>query len=61
MTRPTTTSEEILIYLKDKGFKISPADRDFIRGKIYKAITEAYEHKSNGCDCGQMGCPICTP
>lgn len=59
MAQPTTTSEEILEYLVDNGFKLTPKHRDFIRGKIYDAVSDAYKEQSNGCDCGQPSCPRC--
>ena len=55
----TQTSEEILEYLKDRGFELSSEDKEFVRKKTYDAIVEAGEWESNGCDCGQMSCPIC--
>jgi hypothetical protein len=57
----TETAEDIIKYLKDKGFKLSLEDREFIRTEVYKAIVDAGEAESNGCDCGQVSCPICTP
>lgn len=56
----TTTSEEILKYLKDKKFKLSDEDKEFIRKTTYDAIVSAAEWESNGCDCGQMNCLVCS-
>lgn len=53
------TAEEVIEYLKKRGFKLTPADREFIREKIGTAIKEASEWQSNGCDCGQPSCPYC--
>lgn len=61
LTHITETSEDIIKYLKDKEFELSLEDREFIRKKTYDAIVAAGEYESNGCDCGQMNCPICTP
>ena len=55
----TTTAEEVIEYLKKRGFKLTPADREFIREKIGKSLQEAAEWQSNGCDCGQPSCPYC--
>ena len=55
----TITAEEVIEYLKKRGFKLTPADRKFIREKIGGAIKEASEWQSNGCDCGQPSCPYC--
>jgi len=60
LTYITETSEDIIRYLKkDRGFELSFDDREFIRKKVYDAVVAAGEAKSNGCDCGQMQCPIC--
>jgi hypothetical protein len=59
LTHITQTSEDVLKYLKDKKIKLSDDDKEFIRKKIYDAIVEAGEWQSNGCDCGQVNCPIC--
>jgi len=59
LTHITQTSEDVLKYLKDKKIKLSDADKEFIRKKIYDAIVEAGEYQSNGCDCGQPSCPYC--
>ena len=59
LTHITETSEDIIIYLKSRGFNLSNADREFIRKKVYDAVVAAGEHVSNGCDCGQMSCPFC--
>jgi hypothetical protein len=61
LTYITETSEDIIKYLKDQGFKLSLDDREFIRKRTYDAIVAAGEYESNGCDCGQVSCPICTP
>jgi len=61
LTYITETSEDVIAYLKKQGFHLSFEDREFIRKKINKAIIAAGEAESNGCDCGQMCCPICTP
>ena len=55
----TQTSEDILKYLKERKFKLSTEDKDFIIKKVYDAISCAYQEKSNGCDCGQMNCIYC--
>ena len=57
----TVTSEDILKYLKERKFELNDEDREFIRKRTYDAIVAAGECQSNGCDCGQMSCPICTP
>jgi len=57
----TETSEDIIKYLKDRGHKLSQDDREFIRKITWEAISDAYQTQSNGCDCGQVSCPICTP
>ena len=59
LTHVTETSEDIIKYLKSKKFKLSPDDREFIRKRTYDAIVAASEWESNGCDCGQINCPIC--
>lgn len=59
LTHVTETSEDIIKYLKDKGFKLNLNDREFIRKRTYDAIIAASESESNGCDCGQVNCPIC--
>lgn len=61
LTYVTETSEDLIKYLKDKGFKLSLDDREFIRKRTWEAIVDAGEYQSNGCDCGQVSCPICTP
>lgn len=61
LTYVTETSEDIIKYLKDKGFKLSLDDREFIRKRTYEAIVAAGKYESNGCDCGQVSCSICTP
>jgi hypothetical protein len=60
LTYVTETSEDIISYLKSRGFNLCLADREFIREKTYDAIVAAGEAESNGCDCGQIGCPICS-
>ena len=61
LTYVTETSEDLIKYLKDRGHKLSLDDREFIRKRTWEAIVAAGEAESNGCDCGQMCCPICTP
>jgi hypothetical protein len=61
LTHITETSEDIITYLKNRGHKLSLDDREFIRKTTYDAIVAAGEYESNGCDCGQVSCPICTP
>ena len=58
MCQPTTTSEEIIDFLV-KQRKLDKEEKNFIRKKVYDAIVGAYGYTSNGCDCGQMSCPIC--
>ena len=60
LTHITQTSEDIIVYLKSRGFNLSNVDREYIRKTTYDAIVSAAEWKSNGCDCGQMSCPICS-
>jgi|JFJP01.1.fsa_nt_gi hypothetical protein len=55
----TATSEDILKYLKNRKFELTDEDKEFIRKTTYDAISSAYLYESNGCDCGQMWCPIC--
>jgi hypothetical protein len=60
----TTTSNKVLKYLKDRGFKLSEADKSVIRIAINEATSTAWEEgirNDNGCNCGQVSCPICTP
>ena len=59
LSHDTVTSEDILKYLKDRGFELTPEDKEFIRKRTYDAIVSAGEWESNGCDCGQVWCPIC--
>ena len=59
LTYVTETSEDIISYLKGRGFNLCLADREFIREKTHDAIVAAGEAESNGCDCGQVNCPIC--
>lgn len=61
LTYVTETSEDIIIHLKSRGFNLSLSDREFIRKRTWEAIVEAGEAESNGCDCGHITCPICTP
>jgi hypothetical protein len=55
----TVTAEDVIAYLKKRGFKLTLADREFIRERIGTALQSAAEWQSNGCDCGQVACPIC--
>ena len=57
MCQPTTTSEEIIEFLT-KQRKLDKEEKNFIRKKVYNAIVAAGEWQSNGCDCGQVWCPI---
>jgi hypothetical protein len=60
MDKETTTSEEILRYLiVDRCFDLTKEDKKIIRETIYDALQSAAEWQSNGCDCGQVACPIC--
>jgi hypothetical protein len=59
LSHTTQTSEDILKYLKDRKFELNDEDKEFIRKTTYDAIVSAVEWESNGCDCGQMSCPIC--
>ncbi len=58
-THTTVTSDEIIKGLQDNNVNLSDEDKQLIIEKTYKAITDAYNYESNGCDCGQIACPIC--
>lgn len=60
LTYITETSENIIAHLKKQGFHLSFEDREYIRKEINDAIIDTAEYESNGCDCGQMSCPICS-
>lgn len=55
----TQTSKEILENLKKSGVELKPEDKQLIIEKVYEAITDTYYYENNGCDCGQMSCPVC--
>ena len=67
--QPTTSSEEIIQYLRDRGIVLTNDDKDFIRGKVLEIMTDSYdygvaEEKENNkpdvdCGCGQVNCPFC--
>lgn len=56
---PTTSSIELLDYLKKSGFKLDQEHKHTIHKIVGKAIQDAADWQSNGCDCGQMSCVIC--
>lgn len=58
-THLTTTSSEILKGLKEADVDLSIKNKQLIIEKVYEAIVDAYNYKRNGCDCGQVHCPIC--
>jgi len=66
----TTSSEEIINYLKGKGHKLTDEDRTFIRSKVLEIMKDSYDYgqaeereiskpDEPGCDCGQPSCPYC--
>jgi len=67
----TTSSEEMIKYLTDKGHKLTTEDKGFIRTLIFDITSSSYEEgiyegekrdnwsEGNGCDCGQPSCSIC--
>jgi hypothetical protein len=59
----SNTSEKVIEYLVDRRFEITEEDMSFIRITINEANSSSWEEgtRSNGCDCGQVGCPVCTP
>jgi len=38
---------------------LTSKEKEFINKEITDATSEAYEEKSNGCDCYQPSCGIC--
>jgi hypothetical protein len=58
----TYTSEYIIEYLEKRGFKLGDEEKFIIRGKIHESTSLAFQEGtvSNGCDCGQVDCPVCT-
>jgi hypothetical protein len=59
----SNTSEKVIEYLTDRRFELTEDDLSFIRITINEATSSSWDEgtRSNGCDCGQMSCPICTP
>lgn len=59
----TVTSKKVIDYLKRRNFELTQADRTFLRTTINEATSSAWEAGThdNGCNCGQLSCPICTP
>ena len=55
----TATSNFIIYSLIKSGHKLTDSDKQLIIEKIYDAIMSASSWESNGCDCGQVSCPIC--
>lgn len=58
-TNSTKTSIEIITNLQQSGHKLTNKDKQMIIDKVYLAIRTSMKWQSNGCDCGQMCCPIC--
>ncbi len=58
-TNQTETSKVIIKNLLENGVILKVADKQLIIDKVYEAIIISSKWKSNGCDCGQMWCPIC--
>lgn len=58
-TYNTVTSDSIIKELLKSGHKLTDQDKQMIITKVYNSITTAMKWASNGCDCGQMSCPIC--
>jgi hypothetical protein len=59
----TTTSQNVIDYLLKRGYKLTSEDKSYLRVVINEATSSSWEEgkHSNGCDCGQMSCPICCP
>lgn len=59
----STTSQKVIDYLRKIGVILTEKDRSFIRITINEATSSSWEEgtRSNGCDCGQVSCPVCTP
>ena len=57
----TSTSNNVILFLEKQGHKLTQDEKDHIHVEIFDALVAASEEESNGCDCGQMGCPICNP
>ncbi len=59
----SSTSEDVIEFLTNRKFKLTEDDKAYIRMRINEATSESWESgtRSNGCDCGQMSCPICCP
>jgi len=57
----STTSQEVIDYLRKIGVMLTAKDRSFIRITINKATSSAWEEakNDNGCNCGQPSCPRC--
>jgi len=57
------TSQEVIDYFKKKDVELTEEDKSFIRITINEATSTAWDEgtRSNGCDCGQVSCPVCTP
>jgi uncharacterized protein (UPF0212 family) len=55
------TSEYLIEYLVKRGYKLDAEEKFIIRGKIHEATSRAFSEgtQSNGCDCGQVDCPVC--
>ena len=58
-TNLTVTSRDIIKGLLENEVILKPEDKQLIIDKVYEAIILASKWESNGCDCGQMWCPIC--
>jgi hypothetical protein len=59
----TVTSGKVIEYLINHKFELTEEDKSFLRITINKSSSSAWEEgkHSNGCDCGQLSCPICCP
>jgi hypothetical protein len=59
----SNTSEKVIEYLTDRRFELTDDDLSFIRITINEATNQSWEEgtRDNGCNCGQVSCPICTP
>ena len=55
----TVTSEAIIGYLVGAGYALDAVDKSYLRKTIGDSLQSAAEWQSNGCDCGQVACPIC--
>ncbi len=58
----TTSSEELIKYLNDKGYNLAKEDKTYIRGLIFEITTLSYSEGLSGgnrCDCYQPSCSIC--